>query len=599
MEISQFTANLLVSSDHQASQLLQILGKIQQQYTFIPQQAIKQLSESLLLTEANILAVISFYSFLHCKPPTVFDLRVSNNITDQMRGSIELTKILCDKLRVQLKKPRTDRRVTVNTTSCIGMSDQGPALLVNGQPIVALDRNRISSICQLIESNTPIKQWPTEFFRIKNNIQRADILLTDRFKNGSAVQLLLEQGSQKLLRQIELSNLRGRGGAGFNTGLKWRMCQQSIAEKRYVVCNADEGEPGTFKDRVLLTTQADKLIEGMTLCAGVISTNIEQQTKGIIYLRGEYRYLHASLEQVLQNRRDVGLLGKNILGKKGFDFDIDIHLGAGAYICGEESALIESLEGKRGIPRNRPPFPVTQGYKNQPTVVNNVETFINTTLIAIHGADWYKAIGTEQSTGSKLLSISGDCLTPGIYEYPFGTSIKQILSDCGASNTQAVQVSGPSGFTVSKKDFDRCISFEDIPSGGSIMIFNQQRELLDIVKNFIDFFVDESCGFCTPCRVGSPLLKQLIGKVHKGLASNYDLVDIKKICLSMSQTSQCGLGKSVPNCITGTLEYFPQIYQRRLKSKDNEPVFELDTELQQAHQLIERKDSKLTTDFQS
>ncbi len=585
MKICQFTNDIIASFNQQPDMLLQILIKIQRQYSFIPQQAITQLSKELLITEANIISVIGFYAFLHTKARGHYDLRVSHNITDQMLGSVKLTAMLTDKLSVQLATPRKDARVSVDLTSCTGMGDQGPAILVNGKPVVGLNKKRIEIICQLIESGTPVKQWPAEFFQIKNNIQRKDILLSDRSDNGAAIRALLKQGAQKLLQQIEHSNLRGRGGGGFKTGLKWRLCQQATAKQRYVVCNADEGEPGTFKDRVLLTTQADKLIEGMTLCAGVINSDLKRPCKGFIYLRGEYQYLYESLEQVLQKRRDAGLLGKNILGKQGFDFDIKIHLGAGAYICGEESALIESLEGKRGIPRNRPPFPVTKGYKAQPTVVNNVETFINAALIAIHGSDWFKKVGTEQSSGSKLLSISGDCARPGIYEYPFGTSIKQVLVDCGALNTQAVQVSGAAGFTIPVQYFGRCIAFEDIPTGGSFIVFNQQRDLLDMVKNFSDFFADESCGFCTPCRVGSSLLKQLIDKVHQGLASNRDLDEIKKISQLMCKTSHCGLGGSAPSSIMDTLAHFPQLYQQRLKNMNNEPVFDLDAELQQARQL--------------
>jgi [NiFe] hydrogenase diaphorase moiety large subunit len=357
MTISQFTTNVIACFNQQPDMLLQMLIKIQRQYSFIPQQAITQLSKKCLLTEANILGVIGFYSFLHTEPRGSYDLRISNNITDQMLGSLELTALLCDKLAVQAGTPRKDNRVSVDFTSCTGMGDQGPAMLVNGQPVIGLNTKRIEKICQLIELNTPVKQWPTDFFKVKNNIQRTGILLADQSENGAALQSLLKQGAQKLLQQIESSNLRGRGGGGFKTGFKWRLCQQAIAEQRYVVCNADEGEPGTFKDRVLLSTQPDKVIEGMTLCAGIISAgiinpeiisagifnenitntklisdNTHQSTSGLIYLRGEYRYLHESLEQVLQKRRDAGLLGDNILGIKGFDFDIEIHLGAGAYI---------------------------------------------------------------------------------------------------------------------------------------------------------------------------------------------------------------------------------------------------------------------------
>jgi len=594
MKINQFTDEIILLFNQRPDKLLQMLIKIQRQYSYIPQQAITQLSRKLLLTEANILSVIGFYSFLHKKSRGSYDLRISDNITDQMLGSTAITSMFSNKLSVQLAIPRKDGRVCVDSTSCIGMSDQGPAMLVNGMPVVSLNKKRVESICQLIESNSPLNQWPKSFFHIKNNIQRKDILLTDCSDNGAAISALINQGSQNIHQQIEHSNLRGRGGAGFHTSLKWRSCKDAIAKRRYVVCNADEGEPGTFKDRVLLTTQPDKVIEGMTLCAGIIGNEIDnngrlensdQLTGGFIYLRGEYEYLYKSLQRVLQRRRDAGLLGKNILGVKGFDFDIEIHLGAGAYICGEESALIESLEGKRGIPRNRPPFPAIKGYNNQPTVVNNVETFVNATLIAIHGACWFKKIGTAQSRGSKLLSISGDCDRPGVYEFPFGTSIRHILDDCGAQNVQAVQVSGPAGFTIPAQDFDRYIGFEDVPAGGSFMIFNQQRNLLDMVKNFGEFFVNESCGFCTPCRVGCSLLMQMIDRVHQKISTNHELCEIKKLSHLMIQTSHCGLGSSASNSVMDTLKYFPKLYQQQLNHSDDESLFDLQGELLQARQL--------------
>ena len=412
-----------------------------------------------------------------------------------------------------------------------------------------------------------------------------DILLTDDTDDGDALRALIDRGAEVLLDQIEASGLRGRGGAGFRTGLKWRFCKQTDADQRYVVCNADEGEPGTFKDRVLLNSYANRVFEGMTLCAGLIGAS-----KGYLYLRGEYRYLREPLERVLQQRREAGLLGSNILGTAGFGFDIEIHMGAGAYICGEESSLIESLEGKRGIPRKRPPFPVSNGYMDKPTVVNNVETFMAAALIAVHGADWFRAVGTDESSGTKLLSISGDCERPGIYEYPFGVSINDILKDCGAADTQAVQVAGAAGFTIPPSEFDRSIAFEDISTGGSFMIFDQHRHMLDMVQNFAHFFVHESCGFCTPCRVGSSLMRDLVDKVHSGHAGEYDLGEMRNIGALMRGSSHCGLGTTAANPVLDTLDKFPHIYEQRLKHTGYEPAFDLDAALQDARDITGRDD---------
>jgi len=586
MSIEEFISGITSSANNQPGYLLQYLYEIQYQYSYIPQQAIKLLAEKLSLTESHIDGVIGFYSFLHDSPRGAYDILFSDSITDHMLGSRQLLEQLCNTLGVTPAIPSEDGRVTVDTTSCTGMCEQGPAMLVNGWTIAGLDQNRIETIAKLIESDTAVEQWPQEFFHAEDNIQRRDILLSDDSNNGDALRALIEQGDDAVLEQIESSGLRGRGGAGFKTGMKWRFCKHAEADQHYVVCNADEGEPGTFKDRVLLNAYADKVFEGMTLCAGIIGAS-----KGYLYLRGEYRYLRAALEQKLQQLRETGLLGNSILGKDGFDFDIEIHMGAGAYICGEESSLIESLEGKRGIPRKRPPFPVTYGYQNKPTVVNNVETFMSAALIAIHGADWFRSVGTEESSGTKLLSISGDCEKPGIYEYPFGVSIQDILKDCGATDTQAVQLAGAAGFTIPPAEFERCVAFEDVSSGGSFMVFNQQRDLLDMVQNFAHFFVHESCGFCTPCRVGSALMKDLVDKVHSGHAGQYDLDEMRDIGLLMRSSSHCGLGTTAPNPMLDTLNKFPQIYEKRLKHSAYEPAFDLDAALQDARDITGRDDA--------
>ena len=586
MSIEEFVCDITVSTNARPDRLLQYLYEIQHQYSCIPQPAIKILAEKLSLTESHIHGVISFYSFLHTKPRGAFDILISDSITDHMLGSRELLHRLCNKLNVKPGTPRKDGRVSVDSTSCTGMCDQGPAMLINGWTITRLDESRIDTIAELIKSGTVIELWPREFFQVEDNIQRRDMLLVDDANSGDALRALISQGEENILQQIEASGLRGRGGAGFKTGMKWRFCQQAQADQRYVVCNADEGEPGTFKDRVLLNTYADKVYEGMTLCAGTIKA-----TKGYLYLRGEYRYLRAPLEQVLQKRREAGLLGNNILGKNGFDFDIEIHMGAGAYVCGEESSLIESLEGKRGIPRIRPPYPVTRGYLNKPTVVNNVETFMAATLIAIHGSDWFRSAGTKESSGTKLLSISGDCDRPGIYEYPFGVSIQQILDDCGATDTQAVQVAGAAGFTIPPQEFDSCIAFEDVSTGGSFMVFNQQRDLLDMVQNFTHFFAHESCGFCTPCRVGGALMKDLVDKVHSGHAGQYDLGEMRNIGELMHASSHCGLGTTAPNPVLDTLSKFPQIYEQHLKQSNYEPAFDLDAALQESREITGRDDA--------
>jgi len=574
--------------------LLQYLCEIQYRYSCIPARAVELLAARLELPPTRITGVIEYYSFLHPTPRGEFDILFSDSITDHMLGSRALLQQLCEQLGVSRGIPRADGRVTIDTTSCTGICDQGPAMLVNGWAVAGLDTARIDAIAGLVGAGTPVAEWPAEFFHVEDNIRRSDRLLNDTITAGDALQALSLQGADALLDTLERSGLRGRGGAGFRTATKWRLCRAAEAAEHFVVCNADEGEPGTFKDRILMNSHADQVFEGMTLCAGIIGAR-----KGYFYLRGEYRYLRAPLEAVLARRREAGLLGVSIQGVAGFDFDIEIHMGAGAYICGEESALIESLEGKRGIARVRPPFPVTHGYQGQPTVVNNVETFMKAAAIALHGAEWMTSTGTAESTGTKLLSISGDCERPGIYEYPFGVSIRQVLADCGATDAQAVQVAGAAGTTVAPAEFDRVLAFEDVSTGGAFMVFDGSRDMLDMVRNFAHFFTHESCGFCTPCRVGGVLLRDLVDKVCAGRGGEADLQEMRGIGKLMRQNSQCGLGTTAPNHVLDTLEKFPDSYRRRLRHSGFEPAFDLDAALEEARAITGRTDTAADIKVQS
>jgi [NiFe] hydrogenase diaphorase moiety large subunit len=583
---SQIIDVILTQYRHNPCNLLQILIATQYKSGFLHSDAIDYLSEKLQLPRAKIEGVAGFYSFLYMKPHGDYQVLFSDNITDRMSGSVELMTLLCTELWVEPGKLSEDGMLYVNTTSCTGLSDQGPAILVNNMAINRVTPERINAICKLIRERVPVSAWPVMFFAIDNNIRRRDVLLGCQFESGSALAALMQRGTLESLHEIKTSGLRGRGGAGFSTGSKWALCREAAGDAHYVVCNADEGEPGTFKDRVLLNSYADMVFEGMTLCARIIGAK-----RGFLYLRGEYRYLLAHLQTVLQHRRAQHLLGNGILGCADFNFDIEIHLGAGAYICGEESALIESLEGKRGTPRNRPPFPVTNGYLNQPTVVNNVETLAACSLIALKGGAWYASIGTASSTGTKILSISGDCERPGIYEYPFGVKVSTILADCGAINTQAVQISGPSGVCIAPDEFDRCIAFEDIPTAGAFMVFDHSRDMFEVARNFVHFFAHESCGFCTPCRVGTSLLSNMMDKLFEGRGSPYDLSEIEKLNVLLQSTSHCGLGHSACNPVLNTIAKFHPAYEKRLAHKDFIPAFDLDYALSQARQMTGRDDA--------
>jgi [NiFe] hydrogenase diaphorase moiety large subunit len=380
-----------------------------------------------------------------------------------------------------------------------------------------------------------------------------------------------------VIEQISHSKLRGRGGAGFPTGLKWKLCRQSGSDAHHVICNADEGEPGTFKDRVLLTEIPDAVFDGMTIAGYALGAR-----QGLVYIRGEYAYLRGALQAVLDERRRLGLLGRNICGREGFDFEIRIQLGAGAYICGEESALIESLEGKRGSPRDRPPFPTERGYLQQPTAVDNVESFVCAARIMEHGAAWFASFGTAESSGTKLVSVSGDCPHPGVYEVPFGMTINGLLDLVGAPEAEFVQVGGPSGQCVAPKDYGRRLGFEDLPTGGSIMVFGPGRDVLKVAHHFAEFFAEESCGWCTPCRVGTTLLRDGLKKIIADRATLADIGALEALGNTVTRTSRCGLGQTAANPILSTMRNFPQAYEARLQPEEFLPAETLLEAMQEA-----------------
>jgi [NiFe] hydrogenase diaphorase moiety large subunit len=595
----RIVAGIVEDHNRDAHRLLSILRQVQREFRHVSPDAQKTVAQVLGICVTQVKAGVEFYSFLSTDPLGEFDIRISDSITDHLLGSREAAARLCRRLGIRPGETRRDGRVSLAFTSCTGLCDQGPAGLVNGYAIPRLTGERIDHVAELINDGAPLGDWAAELFAVKDNIRLADRLLGNPVRPGDSLVRALAQGRDTIFGEIESSGLRGRGGAGFNTAWKWRFCYEGPDEEavcppgqpaarieRYVVCNADEGEPGTFKDRVLLQSHADQVFEGMTVCAHLVGAK-----QGFLYLRGEYLYLYDRLEAVLEARRRGGLLGKSILGREGFDFDIEIRLGAGAYICGEESALIESLEGKRGVPRNRPPYPVTHGYLGKPTVVNNVETFFAAAAIALRGGDWFAAVGTGKSRGTKLLSICGDCARPGVYEYPFGVTIARILEDCGAADVLGVQIGGPSGTFISDKEFDRKLAYEDLATGGSFIVFDQTRDVIEIARNFTHFFAHESCGFCTPCRVGTPLLRNLLDKIAEGHGATGDLAELSRLGRFVRGASHCGLGQTAANPILSTLERYPEIYQARLKTVDFEPGFDLDGALATARRLSGRDDA--------
>ena len=351
--------------------------------------------------------------------------------------------------------------------------------------------------------------------------------------------------SDQIIREMLDSGLKGRGGAGFPTGLKWKYTAAEKEPAKYIVCNADEGEPGTFKDREILDKVSYKVYGGMAIAGKAIGAK-----KGIVYLRGEYRFM---LPQLMKELDVFHKLAKEI----GFDFKINYCLGSGAYICGEESALFESIEGERGEPRNKPPYPTSSGVFGKPTSINNVETLVTAMMIVTHGAAKYTELGTKDSRGSKVFSVSGDTPTPGIFELELGMSVQEFVNEFGDGDTKAVQVGGASGFCVPRKKFQNTvIGFEGVPTGGSMKLFNSSRSMYNVLHNYLDFFAEESCGQCTPCRIGCQQLLKGVEKVKKGEVKSTYLNELIKLADTMKIASKCGLGQSVGNAFRTIVENF-------------------------------------------
>lgn len=552
--------------------LLQILVLIQHRLGYVPAEAISWLATNLGLSRAEIRGVIAFYGFLDETPPAPYTFRFSTNITELWQGQEE-----------NMARLAQEPNARVLPTSCIGLGDQGPAALVNGYPLTRLTPSRIEAIARAVAARRPLAAWPAEWFKVEPNVRLSGALLDFRFAPGALVARVIAAGDASFMETLRASGLRGRGGAGFATHAKWDACRAAVVPEKYVVCNADEGEPGTFKDRLLLAERAELLIEGMRIAARVVGAR-----RGYIYLRGEYLWLYDRLNATLDAHRRAGLLGPAVCGAADFAFDIAIHLGAGAYVCGEESALLESLEGKRGVPRIRPPFPATHGYRGRPTLVNNVETYCAIAQLAGIGAAAFAALGSQGSAGTKLHSVSGDCAHPGIYECAMGTQVSTLLDLCGARDPLAVQVGGPSGRLLFPAEFHLPLDFAHVSSGGSFMVIGRQRDLFEVVYNFARFFQHESCGFCTPCRAGSAIMLNALKRIHRGQGTAHELGIIAEAAAVAAKASHCGLGHTLGNPFQDLQRGRPAVFQDRLRDSPDGTVLDLKRAVAEARALRER-----------
>jgi len=613
---------ILSEFDNNPNRLMDILLSIHDEQGYISKTDMIQIALATGRSFAEIQETVSFYHFFSSKPRGKYRIYLDNSITACMRnrdGVKETFENLCE---TKFGEVSGDGTFGLFNTSCIGMNDQGPAAIINDVVFTNLTPYRVKQLVSGMREGLPVKELIYENYgdgnnsdpdvqaMVINNIRKKSVILKRDYEPFSVLNNgIKEKSPEEIIKTVEESNLRGRGGAGFPTGLKWRFGRRVEGKHRVIICNADEGEPGTFKDRVLLTEYPELVFEGMVLGAYATGADI-----GLLYLRYEYKYLLKFLNRKLSEMRKNNFLGKDIAGIKDFNFDIRIQLGAGAYVCGEESALIESLEGKRGEPRDKPPFPVEKGYLGYPTIVNNVETFATVVKIINRGAQWYRSFGTKDSLGTKLLSISGDCKFPGIYEVEWGISLKEVMEMCGADNVQAIQVGGPSGMLIGSKDidslnksemlkwykpsgmmvaekyFDRKLSYSDLPTGGSIIIFNKERDLLrDVVMNFMDFFIEESCGSCSTCRVMPMVMKKKLHKILNGHGVRQDIEDLLNWG-KVLKASRCGLGQTAGNPILSSLVNFRHLYEEHVKSlADFDTCFDMEKAIKESSNFVGRK----------
>ncbi len=553
-------------------------------------EAMDLIAGELGIPRVEVEGVVSFYAFLSAAPRGKAVVRVSDCVPCRLKGAEEVMAAFERELGLRAGAVTPDGKVGLEWTACIGLCDQGPAALVNDVPVTYLSTDKVKEIARTLrEGAEPVKlvrtlgegknASPLVHSMVINNVRRRGEVIFAPQTPGAALRKMIGMSPKEVINELKTARLRGRGGAGFPAGMKWEFARGASGAPKYVLCNADEGEPGTFKDRVILTEAADLLFEGMTVAGYAIGAE-----QGILYLRAEYEYLGRHLEAVLAERRKAGMLGNDILGRQGFGFDIRLQLGAGAYICGEESALINSCEGKRGAPRDRPPFPVEIGYLGKPSSVNNVETLCCAARIVEKGAGWFGEMGSKESSGTKVFSVSGDCQLPGVYELPFGLSVREFLKLVGGEDALAVQVGGPSGTCVGREGFERKIAFEDLATGGSMIVLGPDRDPLEVAEAFMRFFVHESCGWCTPCRVGNVLLLERLQRIRAGQGLPEDLAYLEELGATVKRMSRCGLGQTSPNPVLTTLQAFRGLYEAKLKRDTDgmSPTFDLNRALAEA-----------------
>ena len=545
------------------SGLLPALQAAQKVYGWLSEPVVAEIARSLHTPLADVHGVIEFYTLFYDKPVGKRIIRVCTDQACGLKDGEGLLNHLCAQHGIEPGQTTPDGSLTIEASPCLGLCEQAPAALVDDQA----------------ETNIDIKTDSYELGRPGSIVGGSLHLLTAHCGSGttslaqhgeySALSKALKMQPTAVVDEVKASGLVGRGGAAFPTGIKWEGAARADGPVKYVVCNADESEPGTFKDRVLLLDDPHSVIEGMLIAGYAIGAQ-----SGLIYVRGEYPYILPVLENALSEARQAGYLGGNIQGS-GFSFEIEVRLGAGAYICGEETALFESIEGKRGFPRVKPPFPTTYGLFGKPTVINNVETLFNIPLIISKGATDYRKIGTEKSPGPKLFCLSGDVVRAGVYEVPFGVTLRELLGMAGGvtggKKLQAVLFGGAAGAFATSAHLDVKLTFEDLraaglPLGsGVVMVFDETRDMRAAFDRLGHFFAHESCGKCYPCQMGSQRQAEILHRIAAGKMLEGDLERLQDVGWTMTDASLCGLGQTAAGAVLSAIKLWPEMFVENAK----------------------------------
>lgn len=508
-------------------------------------------------------------------------------------------EVVKNKLDSLIKEKKLENDVKIIETGCMGPCQYGPVMIVypDGSYYINLTEDKIEKIVnEHFIKGRPVKEflWETPEARKKveekkiipffekqlkivlSNCGNIDPENIDEYIGTGGYEalgkVLTEMTPEQVIDIVTRSGLRGRGGAGFPTGLKWKFAREAKGDEKYIICNGDEGDPGAFMDRSVCEGDPHAVLEGMAIAGYAIGAN-----KGYIYIRAEYPLAVKRLQIALKQAKKYGLIGKNIF-ETGFNFDIEIRMGAGAFVCGEETALIASIEGKRGQPRPKPPFPAQKGLWGKPTVINNVETLANIRHIILNGPEWFASFGTEKSKGTKVFALSGKVKNTGLVEVPIGITLRELIFDIGGGipngkKFKAVQIGGPSGGCIPEEHLDTPIDYESLTSLGAIMgsggliVLDEDNCMVSMAKFFLEFTVDESCGQCIPCRVGLKQMYDILDKITKGYGTMEDLEKLEELAKTVKTTSLCGLGQTAPNPVLSTLRYFKDEYLEHIKDR--------------------------------